>query len=188
MMQLLANETYRNEYSEDFVSNWDDLIGWDGREEGEASFFERILKAYDVEHVADIACGTGFHTVKLAQAGFSVTASDGDGNVTTGTRSYTVVDGSPPAVRILTPPPGAVYDRGEQVAVDVACEDEAGGSGVATCRANADGGLLDTNRSGYHLVVLVGVDGAGNTAVAVRGYTVRDQAGPTITVRLWRWA
>ncbi|MCB1741510.1 MAG: methyltransferase domain-containing protein [Gammaproteobacteria bacterium] len=77
MMQLLANETYRNEYSEDFVSNWDDLIGWDGREEGEASFFERILKAYDVEHVADIACGTGFHTVKLAQAGFSVTASDG---------------------------------------------------------------------------------------------------------------
>lgn len=112
----------------------------------------------------------------------TVTATDGDGNVTTASRSYIVVDGTPPAVTIRTPAPGAVYDRGQPVSLDIACEDEAGGSGVASCRANVDGGLLDTSRSGYHLVVLVGVDQAGNTAVAVRGYTVTDEVDPSITV------
>lgn len=74
---LLANDTYRTEYTTDFVDNWDDLIGWEGREEGEARFFHRILDAYGFEHVADIAAGTGFHAVKLAEAGFKVTATDG---------------------------------------------------------------------------------------------------------------
>ncbi len=74
---LLANDTYVNEYTTDFVENWDDLIGWDGREDSESRFFHRILDAYGFEHVADIATGTGFHAVKLAQAGFKVTATDG---------------------------------------------------------------------------------------------------------------
>jgi len=74
---LLDNRAYRDEYSPDFASNWDDLIGWEGREESEANFFHRILGAYGFEHVADIAAGTGFHSVKLAQAGFKVTATDG---------------------------------------------------------------------------------------------------------------
>jgi sarcosine/dimethylglycine N-methyltransferase len=73
----IANDNYHNEYTEEFVSNWDDLIGWDGREESEAQFFERLLNAYGAKHVADIACGTGFHSVKLAKAGFQVTATDG---------------------------------------------------------------------------------------------------------------
>ena len=74
---LLANDTYRTEYTADFVENWDDLVGWDGREDSESRFFHRILDAYGFEHVADIATGTGFHAVKLAQAGFKVTATDG---------------------------------------------------------------------------------------------------------------
>lgn len=74
---LLANDTYRREYTTDFVENWDDLIGWTGREDSERQFFHRILGAYGFEHVADIAAGTGFHAVKLAQAGFKVTATDG---------------------------------------------------------------------------------------------------------------
>lgn len=74
---IVQNETYRSEYNPDFVSNWDDLIGWDGREEGERAFFQRLLRVYECRSVADVACGTGFHSVKLAQAGFDVTASDG---------------------------------------------------------------------------------------------------------------
>lgn len=74
---LLANDTYRSEYTSAFVENWDDLIGWEGREDSESRFFHRILDAYGFEHVADIATGTGFHAVKLAQAGFKVTATDG---------------------------------------------------------------------------------------------------------------
>ena len=74
---LLANDAYVDEYTTEFVENWDDLIGWDGREDSEARFFHRILDAYGFEHVADIATGTGFHAVKLAQAGFKVTATDG---------------------------------------------------------------------------------------------------------------
>ena len=77
MSAMPANDTYRSEYNESFVSNWDDLIDWEGRAEGEAQFFERLLKAYGVEHVADIACGTGYHSVQLAAAGFRVTATDG---------------------------------------------------------------------------------------------------------------
>lgn len=77
MAALPANDMYRDEYTKSFVSNWDDLIDWDGRAEGEAEFFEQILRAYGVEHVADIACGTGYHAVKLAASGFKVTATDG---------------------------------------------------------------------------------------------------------------
>ncbi|MCP5155846.1 MAG: methyltransferase domain-containing protein [Ectothiorhodospiraceae bacterium] len=77
MSALLPNTQYRREYTPDFVSNWDDLIGWEGRAEGEARFFERLLHAYAVRDVADIACGTGFHSVQLSRAGFRVTATDG---------------------------------------------------------------------------------------------------------------
>jgi hypothetical protein len=34
-----------HEYIEDFVGNWDDVIGWDGREHRESRFFHRILGA-----------------------------------------------------------------------------------------------------------------------------------------------
>lgn len=75
--KLLADDTYRKEYSKDFVSCWDDLIGWEGRAEGEAGFFHRLLNAYGVETVIDVASGTGFHSVVLAKDGFRVTACDG---------------------------------------------------------------------------------------------------------------
>ncbi len=77
MPALPANDMYRAEYTKAFVSNWDELIDWDGRKEGEAEFFERLLNAYGVDHIADIACGTGYHAVNLARKGFKVTATDG---------------------------------------------------------------------------------------------------------------
>lgn len=86
MTEQLPDDFYKGEYTKDFVSHWDDLIGWDGREEAEANFFNRLLKAYGAEEVADIACGTGFHSVILAREGFAVTATDGSPNMIDQTR------------------------------------------------------------------------------------------------------
>ena len=68
---------YRKEYVTTFVNKWDELIDWQGRAESEGQFFIDILRARGKERVLDVACGTGFHSVRLTEAGFDVTASDG---------------------------------------------------------------------------------------------------------------
>ena len=77
MAGLVADDAYQQEYTPDFVSRWDELIGWEGRSEGEAGFFHRLLNAYGVETVIDAGCGTGFHSIVLAEDGFKVWACDG---------------------------------------------------------------------------------------------------------------
>lgn len=71
------NERYQKEYTKDFAERWDDLIDWEGRQKGERRFFERLLEEHDVKTVADVACGTGYHAITLAQRGFDVYATDG---------------------------------------------------------------------------------------------------------------
>lgn len=73
----MQNDHYKREYTREFVSRWDRLIGWDSRAEAENGFFERLLRNNNCRTVADIASGTGFHAIRLAHAGFDVTASDG---------------------------------------------------------------------------------------------------------------
>ena len=68
---------YRKEYVTTFVDKWDELIDWKGRADSEGQFFIDILRARGKERVLDVACGTGFHSVRLTEAGFDVTASDG---------------------------------------------------------------------------------------------------------------
>lgn len=68
---------YRKEYVTTFVDKWDELIDWAGRAESEGQFFIDILRARGKERVLDVACGTGFHSVRLTEAGFDVTAADG---------------------------------------------------------------------------------------------------------------
>ncbi len=79
--ELLENDFYQKEYDKDFVDHWDDLIGWEGRQEAEAGFFHRMLDAFDLKKVLDAACGTGFHSITMAQEGFQVTAADGAGTM-----------------------------------------------------------------------------------------------------------
>lgn len=76
---LAVRETgqYRAEYVMSFVEKWDELIDWDARAESEGQFFIDILRARGKETVLDVACGTGFHSVRLLQAGFDVTSADG---------------------------------------------------------------------------------------------------------------
>lgn len=69
------------QYTKDFVDYWDDLVGWDKREAAEGGFYQRLLTSSGVRTVADVACGTGFHSITLAKSGFEVTAADGSANM-----------------------------------------------------------------------------------------------------------
>lgn len=73
----LDSDTYKDEYEPPFVEKWDELIGWEGRAEGEGTFFSDLLREAGCERVLDAAAGTGFHAVNLARAGFDVVAADG---------------------------------------------------------------------------------------------------------------
>ncbi|MEX0954799.1 MAG: methyltransferase domain-containing protein [Rhizobiaceae bacterium] len=68
---------YRGEYVMSFVEKWDELINWTARAESEGQFFIDVLRARGKETVLDVATGTGFHSVRLTEAGFNVTSADG---------------------------------------------------------------------------------------------------------------
>ena len=70
-------DLYKGEYVMSFVEKWDELIDWSGRAEAEGQFFIDILRARGKETVLDVAAGTGFHSVRLTEAGFNVTTADG---------------------------------------------------------------------------------------------------------------
>jgi glycine/sarcosine/dimethylglycine N-methyltransferase len=76
---LAVRETdqYRAEYVQAFVEKWDSLIDWEARAAGEGDFFIDMLRARNKRTVLDVACGTGFHSVRLTAAGFDVTSLDG---------------------------------------------------------------------------------------------------------------
>ncbi|MGF1620121.1 MAG: methyltransferase domain-containing protein [Rhodomicrobiaceae bacterium] len=72
-----ATDLYRGEYVKTFVEKWDELIDWDARAESEGQFFIDVLRARGKSTILDVATGTGFHSVRLTQAGFNVTSADG---------------------------------------------------------------------------------------------------------------
>ncbi len=76
-IEVRDTEHYREEYVHSFVEKWDALIDWDRRGESEGDFFIKTLKAKGAKRVLDVATGTGFHSVRLKQAGFDVTSADG---------------------------------------------------------------------------------------------------------------
>ncbi len=68
---------YKSEYVRGFVDKWDELIDWDARATAEGDFFIRELKKRGKKRILDVATGTGFHSVRLREAGFDVTSADG---------------------------------------------------------------------------------------------------------------
>ena len=69
---------YQEEYVKSFVEKWDELIDWESRWESEGDFFIEQLRSRGVKRVLDVATGTGFHSVRLLEAGFEVTSADGN--------------------------------------------------------------------------------------------------------------
>jgi len=76
-LAVRESDTYQEEYVHSFVEKWDELIDWDGRAQAEGEFFIEKLRELGVEKVLDVATGTGYHSVQLLRAGFSVTSVDG---------------------------------------------------------------------------------------------------------------
>lgn len=76
-LAVRESDHYAEEYNEGFVDKWDELIDWKGRYESEGSFFVDLLRKHGVESVLDAATGTGFHSVRMLQAGFDTTSVDG---------------------------------------------------------------------------------------------------------------
>src|SRR6056297_1990406 len=68
---------YAQEYVKSFVDKWDELIDWESRAQSEGDFFIQALKQHNVKKVLDVATGTGFHSVRLLEAGFEVVSADG---------------------------------------------------------------------------------------------------------------
>ncbi len=71
------SDHYQKEYIQNFVEKWDDLINWNKRAEGEGSFFIDVLKERGAQKILDVATGTGYHSVRLLEAGFDVVSADG---------------------------------------------------------------------------------------------------------------
>ena len=72
---------YRREYVHDFVQKWDELIDWDARARSEGDFFIEKLRENGARQVLDVATGTGFHSVRLIEAGFEVVSADGSADM-----------------------------------------------------------------------------------------------------------
>ena len=70
-------DKYTDEYVRGFVDKWDQLIDWDARTESEGTFFIDELKKRGVRRILDVAAGTGFHSIRLLEAGFNVVSADG---------------------------------------------------------------------------------------------------------------
>ena len=132
----------------------------------------------------DAPDGEPIDTSTLGEHSFTVTATDGAGNRTAVTHTYDVIDRAPPTVDLRTPAEGAVYAQGETVAADFHCADDAGGSGIASCTADAgDGEPIDTSTLGAHTFTVVAVDGQGNRTEVSHSYSVVDRTAPAIDLR-----
>ena len=118
--------------------------------------------------------GAAVDTSSVGQKTFEVEASDNAGNESSQSVTYTVVDRAPPAISLVAPADGAVYSLGQNVAASYSCEDQAGGSGLASCDGSvANGAPIDTSSFGEHSFEVRAADHAGNTASKVVTYTVR---------------
>lgn len=77
-IKVRNTDHYQEEYVKSFVEKWDELIDWERRWKSEGDFFIEQLRARGVKRILDVATGTGFHSVRLLEAGFEVTSADGN--------------------------------------------------------------------------------------------------------------
>ncbi len=76
-IEVRETDHYKDEYNEGFVDKWDELIDWKQRAKSEGDFFINTLRERGAKRVLDVATGTGFHSVRLLEAGFEVVSTDG---------------------------------------------------------------------------------------------------------------
>jgi hypothetical protein len=82
-------------------------------------------------------------------------------------------DTTPPTITIVTPANGAFYLLNEVVLADYSCEDEADGSGLASCDGDVESGQpIDTSSVGVRSFTVNAADDAGNDDTLTHTYSV----------------
>jgi hypothetical protein len=82
-------------------------------------------------------------------------------------------DATAPTITLTTPAEGAVYLLGQTVNADYACQEEADGSGLASCVGTVpNGSPIDTSSIGEKTFTVGAADNANNTASVTRTYRV----------------
>ena len=127
---------------------------------------------------ADSTGGSGTSgTLDTSTAGahsYTVSATSGDGQITTRSIGYTVL--GMPAARITEPAADGVYTLDQVVATGFGCSaidvETAVGSCVDSNGASARHGTLDTSTLGAHTYSVTATNGAGRTATSTVAYTV----------------
>jgi lysophospholipase L1-like esterase len=133
--------------------------------------------------VGTVDDGAPIDTSTVGDHTFTVVATDGAGNQRTVTRTYRVVDVTPPEIDLRTPAVGATFEHHEEAAADYRCTDEPGGSGLKSCVGTvASGAPVPTQALGDHEFTVTAADKAGNQASLSRTYTVLDVTAPTISL------
>jgi len=82
-------------------------------------------------------------------------------------------DTTPPVITLTTPAEGAVYTLNQVVSAGYTCEDEPGGSGLASCVGDVpDGAAIDTASVGAKTFAVTAEDNTGNVASLTDAYSV----------------
>jgi len=122
------------------------VVGW-----GDNSEFQLNIPA-GLTDVTAIAGGIHHSVAIVAPAGLDTTA---------------------PTITITTPVDGAAYLLNQNVLADFACQDEPGGSGLASCIGTVpNGSSINTASIGPKSFTVNAADNAGNTATASVSYKV----------------
>lgn len=130
--------------------------------------------------------GDSIDTSHYGSQAFAVTATDVAGNTHTVSVHYSVLDVTKPAGYIIVPADGETYDQGSSLIAQFSCQDEYGGSNIATCDGSTPWHApVDTSTIGSFLYTLTVTDNAGNTRTVTSAYHVRrapDTTDPTVAL------
>jgi Repeats of unknown function (DUF5649)/RTX calcium-binding nonapeptide repeat (4 copies) len=119
--------------------------------------------------------GRAIDTATLGQHEFEVEVENGAGNRNRVTVSYTVVDSTPPTVRINAPLDGAIYALGQRVSADYRCADE---TALVACGGTVpSGAAIDTSSLGRKTFTAGAIDGSGNATRVTVTYVVVNPTG-----------
>jgi 2-polyprenyl-3-methyl-5-hydroxy-6-metoxy-1,4-benzoquinol methylase len=69
-------DTLPDKFYDELAADYDGMTGFEQRFPHERPFFRMLIERYKLTNALDAGCGTGFHSLLLAQLGLQVTATD----------------------------------------------------------------------------------------------------------------